>query len=362
MAIEIKYKDKRVTLENGQRATLYTKDTYMEDDVLVEATGLELVIPVDELPTENIDLTALYLYDGAYYKYEKITVLTDIIAVDDGVARSVKECAPLFGWEVSFNTISIKTRDDALLSDGESVFHFYYVKNDASVFLYFGEWVDISEANLGVYNGEISDMSEATANGLYALMENTSDWTKYLAPVGTLEIFENGTYDINDKKTVVVDMPDAAVCGVWQFNTAPDCAALRSILEQTVNFTTADKSFCGLGYGNYNEGDAMRYIYENGEAEWVYYSSNIYFEPQSWSDETYRTIDFGTNPQLVSSIFKEWLTANATQVEKLPKLQDKNIAENGEYTADEGYDGLGKVIVNVPGEVLEEYDGTITIQ
>lgn len=31
-----------------------------------------------------------------------------------------------------------------------------------------------------------------------------------------------------------------------------------------------------------------------------------------------------------------------------PKLQDKEIVENGEYTADEGYDGLRKVNVNVP--------------
>lgn len=43
-------------------------------------------------------------------------------------------------------------------------------------------------------------------------------------------------------------------------------------------------------------------------------------------------------------------------------LQEKIITENGEYTPDDGYDGLSKVVVNVPGEVVEIYDGTVTIE
>lgn len=39
------------------------------------------------------------------------------------------------------------------------------------------------------------------------------------------------------------------------------------------------------------------------------------------------------------------------------KLQEKIITENGEYMPDDGYDGLSKVTVNVPGEVVEIYDG-----
>lgn len=42
-------------------------------------------------------------------------------------------------------------------------------------------------------------------------------------------------------------------------------------------------------------------------------------------------------------------------------LQEKIITENGEYMPDDGYDGLSKVVVKVPGEVVEIYDGGVII-
>ena len=39
----------------------------------------------------------------------------------------------------------------------------------------------------------------------------------------------------------------------------------------------------------------------------------------------------------------------------IPKLQDKTITKNGEYTADEGYDGLGKVDVETSGVDINDY-------
>ena len=52
------------------------------------------------------------------------------------------------------------------------------------------------------------------------------------------------------------------------------------------------------------------------------------------------------------------VTLNVAVPEKLPVLQDKEITENGTYTADDGYDGFGTITVNVPqtggGEDTEE--------
>lgn len=42
------------------------------------------------------------------------------------------------------------------------------------------------------------------------------------------------------------------------------------------------------------------------------------------------------------------VTLNVAVPERVPVLQDKEITENGTYTAGEGYDGFGTIIVNVP--------------
>ena len=45
-----------------------------------------------------------------------------------------------------------------------------------------------------------------------------------------------------------------------------------------------------------------------------------------------------------------------------PVLQNKTITENGSYTADQNYDGLGTVIVNVPSTGGDTSDATATAE
>jgi hypothetical protein len=49
----------------------------------------------------------------------------------------------------------------------------------------------------------------------------------------------------------------------------------------------------------------------------------------------------------------------SAEVNVEPALQEKTVTKNGTVTPDEGYDGLSKVTVDVPGGAVEEYDGTV---
>ena len=51
---------------------------------------------------------------------------------------------------------------------------------------------------------------------------------------------------------------------------------------------------------------------------------------------------------------------NAIPTKLKPKLQEKTVTENGEYTADEGFDGLSKVVVAVPvREPTQSFCGSV---
>ena len=64
----------------------------------------------------------------------------------------------------------------------------------------------------------------------------------------------------------------------------------------TVDFTSAGVEFTSISH----DGDGIFY-----DDAYVWYQG-------SWENQAYRTVDFGTEPQEVSSEFYKWLTANAT--------------------------------------------------
>lgn len=109
------------------------------------------------------------------------------------------------------------------------------------------------------------------------------------------EIFENelSWLEANTVKPVYIS-------GVWKFNDT-----ISAPINQTVKFTS-----------NGTEYQLIDFQYSS---EWGgydgYYDTNQVFAASvtTWVTDGYRTIDFGTAPQLVSAGFFAWLEANAIQ-------------------------------------------------
>lgn len=93
-----------------------------------------------------------------------------------------------------------------------------------------------------------------------------------------------------------------AVRGAWLWNATISMANA----DQIVGFTSNQTKFMGLKYDSVADGILY---YNNSDSILVY--DNVF---DSWSkvDESYRMIDFGSVPQLISETFYEYLLDNAT--------------------------------------------------
>lgn len=115
----------------------------------------------------------------------------------------------------------------------------------------------------------------------------------------------------------------ATLKGVWVFNetlTNPN----GSLTEDPLNFSSNGENFYAITARDTMQ--AYGLLYDSSSASGtgagqfvgqVIYtfngSSYTDLPPNTWAKEAYRTVDFGTTEQIVSTRFYNWLTANATQ-------------------------------------------------
>ena len=232
--------------------------------------------------------------------------------------------------------VDTKPTENIAVSSNENGFHCYYVVNENNLFIYGdllgnGEtkWLTLTEAiealnSVNVpFAGVISNVSEATGFSFYAVVQN--GWRHYsIAPSGTLTLFLNGTYNVSTLETVVVNVPDAAVVGIWKFN---DGITKFDGRKGNINFSSSNSSgneqdYVFLGTSIYN--GSLSLYYGTGEENAV--SDYVYIADSGWKNDACKFINFGSEPQMVSSAFKEWLVANATPMYEIVRTDIPDAA------------------------------------
>lgn len=235
-----------------------TTDPILRDDFASEISSItgggsgecsgEHIIEVDTLPETG--------EDGAIYKLTQ--AFSDIVIYVGGVIL-FREYAAAEGITVEYYAVSTKPTDNIrAIDETNRIFPCYYVKDENDIFLYHetNGWLSFSLVmEISPFNGEISDASEATTFGYYALgggilycqyingtwelmiyesnitseeqivtpttsaqeiTPTSADYlskvtvnaipSKYIVPSGTLSIDTNGTHDVTNKASVNVNV------------------------------------------------------------------------------------------------------------------------------------------------------------
>lgn len=97
----------------------------------------------------------------------------------------------------------------------------------------------------------------------------------------------------------------ATISGKWKFNDDGD-GVVKDNFSQAINFTSNGQNFTKI---------ETHFMGASVESQMFYGSTVVYGEDYggTWTNEAYKTVDFGTTPQTVGKIFYNWFTTNATE-------------------------------------------------
>lgn len=165
---------------------------------------------------------------------------------------------------------------------------------------------------LGLCAGKITNISQATEDGLYAVYDI---WEEQIIPKDRVIKTKNGRYDTTEIKEIIIDIPNESINGKWYFNDVPPLLNTSSITGNILEakFTTTYQgeviNCVKITYAiDFMDDREMIYTTENGET-----IRAIGSLPAQWLDEGCRTINFGEKAQgNISQEWKEWFEANAT--------------------------------------------------
>lgn len=102
------------------------------------------------------------------------------------------------------------------------------------------------------------------------------------------------------------------VSGVWKWN---DTLSQLNGITQSVNFHSNNVAYTEIEYSTGLTGPFN-----------MHYDSTTVYDANIWTNEAYKTIDFGSSPQEVSQNFYDFLTANATYQSTVKTVSSDNLA------------------------------------